>query len=302
VAEVVVDIDLVRALLREQHPDLADLPMEPVASGWDNVMVRLGDDLAVRLPRRALAAALVEHEQRWLPQLAPELPVPVPVPLRVGRPAHGYPWSWSVVPWMPGHMAAGRELRSPVPVAEQLGAFVHAMHRPAPPDAPRNEWRGLPLQARVERFEEHVAEVGDHVDATWARRAWADALAAPAWSGPPVWLHGDLHPANILIDEPAGDRNRITGIVDFGDLTAGDPATDLAVAWMLLPSPARPVFRDAAGHDDATWARGRGWALCLALAFLSGSSDDPVIAGIARRTLAELRAESGGTHRDDTPA
>jgi len=95
-AEHDVDASLVHALLREQHSDLAGLPLVDAGHGWDNSLYRLGDDLLVRLPRRRASADLIEQECRWLPELAPRLPMATPVPLRIGRPGCGYPWAWSI--------------------------------------------------------------------------------------------------------------------------------------------------------------------------------------------------------------
>jgi aminoglycoside phosphotransferase (APT) family kinase protein len=287
-AEVAVDADLVGRLLEEQHPDLAHLPRRVVPSGWDNTMVRLGDDLVARLPRRALSAGHAEHELRWLPELAPRLPLPIPVPVRAGRPGCGYPWAWSVCPWLPGRSAHSEPLADPAAEAVALGRFVAALHVPAPVDAPVNPYRGVPLASRTERLEAHVAVLDGRIDAVAVRACWAPLAATPAWAGPPVWLHGDLHPDNLLVHD-----GRLAAVVDFGDLTAGDPGVDLAAAWMLLPAAARPHLRDTAGADDATWARARGWALALALAMLSGSADDPVISGIGQRTLAAVLADPG---------
>jgi aminoglycoside phosphotransferase (APT) family kinase protein len=290
-AEVNVSLALVRRLLAAQHPDLADLPLGVLANGWDNLMCRLGGDLAVRLPRRAQAAELVRHEQRWLPVLAPRLPLPVPAPVRTGRPGLGYPWWWSVVPLLPGDVAARRPPADPREAAVTLGGFLGALHAPAAPDAPANPVRGIPLAARGETFAQNLRLLGGAVDAAAVRDAWGTALAAPVWDGPPVWVHGDLHPANILVH-----HGRISGVIDFGDITSGDPATDVSVTWMLLPAGDHAAFRDAyraaSGRSltAPTWARARGWALTLALAFLAHSADNPLMAGIGRRTLAAVLA------------
>lgn len=287
-AEVDVGPDLVRALLDDQCPELRDLPLNLAASGWDNVMFRLGDDLAVRLPRRAVAAELIEHEQRWLPQLAPRLPLPIPAPVHAGRPAGGFPWCWSVTPWLPGTIAEHAPPPDVETTAEVLGSFLAALHQPSPVDAPRNPFRGVPLADRAPVVEERIEQLHDLLDAPRVRAAWDDLAGAPAWAQPPVWLHGDLHPANILVHE-----HRVSAVVDFGDITGGDPATDLAVAWMLLPARVRTRFRHAAGvgADDDTWVRARAWALALAVAYIAGSADHPVVAGIGRRTLAAALAD-----------
>ena len=280
-AEVEVDESLVRALLAEQHPDLADLPLKPLASGWDNAIFRLGDDFVVRLPRRQLAAALIEHEQRWLRELAPRLPLPIPVAVREGMPTETYPWAWSVCRWFPGTVAATTPLEDDEADALVLGEFVRAMHEPAPPDAPENPFRGVPLAERDEIMRERLDQLGDVLDRDKVILSWEDALTLPPWRGPALWLHGDLHPFNLLVH-----RGRLSAVIDFGDLTSGDPATDLAVAWMLFPARIRPVFRGAAGDvDDDTWARARGWALSLGVAYIANSADNSAFATLARRTI-----------------
>ncbi len=280
-AEVAVDAALVRRLLSEQAPDLADLPLVEVASGWDNVIYRLGESLSVRLPRREAAAALIEHEQRWLPAMAARLPLPIPAPVRIGRSGSAYPWSWSVCPWFEGATAADEPPHDAFVTARQLGAFLVALHTPAPPDAPANPYRGVPLPDRAQATQDRIEQMSEAVDAPAVRRCWDELVATPAWTGPPLWLHGDLHPLNVLVHE-----GRLSAVIDFGDVTAGDPATDLSVAWMLFDPPARRAFRAAVGGvDDDTWRRARGWAVSLALAYLAGSADSPTLARIGRETL-----------------
>ena len=195
-AEHDVTVALVRGLLRDQHPDLAGLDLLLVANGWDNAIFRLGPDLGVRAPRRALAADLVAHEQRWLPTLAPALPLPVPNPVRCGRPGRGYPWSWSVTDWHPGDVAADSALADPAREARVLGGFCAALHVPGPHDAPLNRFRGGPVSGLDGRLEENLAALGDRVDRGACGALWSRLRRAPEWGGAPVWLHGDLHTAN----------------------------------------------------------------------------------------------------------
>jgi len=232
--DVAIDPSLVRALIQEQHPDLAHLALTDIGDGWDNRLFRLGEALAVRVPRRAAAAALIEHEQQWLPRLSPSLPLPVPVPIRVGRPGCGFPWSWSIVPWFPGQSALGEPPRAPVTAAVALGEFLRALHQPAPADAPHNPWRSVPLVARANILREHLQQVGGVVDRVAVLALWERILSAGPWTGPLVWIHGDLHPGNLLLS-----GGRLAAVLDFGDLAAGDPATDLSAAWMWLPPSAR---------------------------------------------------------------
>lgn len=288
--DVVIEPALVGALLGDQHPDLARLPLVDAGSGWDNCLYRLGDDLAVRLPRRAAAAVLIEHEQRWLAQLA-RLPLPIPVPVRVGRPGRGYPWAWSVVPWFEGRPAA-IEPPDAGAAAADLAAFVTALHRPAPLDAPRNPFRGVPLEDRAEEVCRRAADLDGLVDGAAVLRLWDEAVRAPRWPGPPLWIHGDLHSGNLLVRD-----GRLSAVIDFGDLTSGDPATDLAVAWMVLTPAARPTFRAAVARagewtDDHVWTRARGWALALGLAFLASSRDDAAMRAMGRAALDAVLGDS----------
>jgi aminoglycoside phosphotransferase (APT) family kinase protein len=297
-AEAEITADLVRRLLAAQHQDLAGLPVEPLANGWDNTLFRLGDALVARLPRRTLGANILVNEQRWLPLLAPRLPLPVPVPVRTGVPGEGYPWPWSIVPFLPGTPAADGPPFDRDQAAVDLGGFFGALHAPAPPDAPANPVRGVPLERRAASLEQNLSSLdrgtlGGLGDRDRVLAAWEAALAVPAWAGPPVWLHGDPHPANILISD-----GRVSGVIDFGDITAGDPASDLSVAWMLLPVSCHDAFRAAyaqAGNGpaaDTTWARGRGWALNLAIVLLAWSADNPRLHEVGRRALAAVLALS----------
>jgi aminoglycoside phosphotransferase (APT) family kinase protein len=287
-ADVEVSADLVRRLLAGQHPDLACLPVEFLANGWDNELYRVGDGLVARLPRRALGAQIITNEQRWLPGLAPRLPLPIPCPERTGVPACGYPYPWSVVPYLPGVPAAQASSLDPAAAAAAVGGFLGALHVPAPADAPANPFRGVPLAERAGTFAANLALTGGQVDRDAVLRAWVAALTAPGYDGPPVWLHGDLHPANILVND-----GQVSGVIDFGDITAGDPASDLSVAWMLLPPSGHAIFWSAylaAGGraDDAVRARARGWALNLAIVFLAHSQDNPVLRQVGRRTLSTV--------------
>lgn len=263
-AEVEADEQLVTALLRARCPDLADRPLRRVTGGWDNHLFRLGDDLAVRLPRRRVAVDLILKEQRWLPQLAPSLNLITSVPVRALGPGAGYPWPWSVARWIDG-MIADRQPPDPDDAA-RFGRFLRALHRAPPPDAPRSEVRGVPLvrrneavQARLDRISALGAGPALSLDAI--RDAWREALAAPV-DLPDTWIHGDLHPMNVIVR-----GGRLAGVIDWGDLCAGDPATDLAAAWFLFDR-AEEVFAAYGGISAATFQRARGWAILLGVVFL----------------------------------
>lgn len=281
-AEFSITEALVCRLLGAQHPDLASLPVRYVASGWDSAVFRLGEQYAVRLPRRRMSATVVEHEIRWLPLLASRLPLPIPAPVRVGSPSDDFPWSWTVVPWLSGQTAFATPPVDPTAAAQALGRFVPALGQPAPSDAPINRFRGVPLADRHTRVVDRIRFAIPERQRARCLDLWDEGLAAPAWEGPAVWLHGDLHPANMIVRGGA-----ISAVIDFGDLTSGDPAGDLSVAWMMFEAPDRDVFRAAVGGcDDATWTRAKVNALAHAAMCLGASSDDPVIAALGHRTLS----------------
>jgi len=294
-ADLRVDAALVRGLLAEQHPDLTG-DLELVTNGWDNAIYRLGDDLAVRVPRRGVAAHLIAHEQRWLPMLAPGLPVPVPVPVRVGVPSERFRWPWSVVRWIDGVDGADVGASARTSLAVPLARFVTALHVPAPhsadgrlhPDIPLNPVRGVPLSSRDAAVRGRLRELRADYDTRLLIELWEESLAAPPWSGPPIWIHGDLHPGNLLLD----DRGDLAAVIDFGDLTAGDPATDLATAWLTFRPESRAVFRalidDATQTDDATWLRARGWALCMSTALATASDDSERMSSLGSHVLGQL--------------
>ncbi len=280
-AEVDISVDLVRALLTEQHPDLADRDVRFAAEGWDAAMFRLGDDLAVRIPRRALSAPGADVEVRWLPTLAPVLPLPIPSPVRVGAPTDAYPWSWTVVPWFEGAAWADAPVRDGFEAATTLGWFVGALAAPAPAEAPPPSYRGTPLSMRDDALRARIETLGDSIDTAVVLEAWEAALAAPSYDGPSLWVHGDLHPANLVVRD-----GTLVAVIDWNDLCGGDWASDLAAAWMCFGELERETFRAAVGSvDDASWARGRGWALGHAIACLEGSADNPRMHEVGRRTL-----------------
>jgi aminoglycoside phosphotransferase (APT) family kinase protein len=284
-AEIEIDEPQARRLLAAQHPDLADLPIVAVASGWDNHLLRLGDSLALRFPRRQLAAQLILNEQRWLPHLKERLPLAIPAPVRIGVAQFHYPWAWSVTPWIEGNTA---DLA--LPDSKQgglLGALFEALHQPAPADAPHNPYRSVPLSMRADAFADRLARLRGKTDILDGRvqALWSDALAAEDDTAP-TWIHGDLHPRNVLVK-----RGCLTGVIDWGDLACGDRACDLAAVWLVLPDleSRRRAMAACPEVSDATWRRARGWALLFAVILLSaGLVDDARMVAIAERTIARL--------------
>ncbi|HUH06557.1 MAG TPA: aminoglycoside phosphotransferase family protein [Egibacteraceae bacterium] len=259
------DAGLVRRLLSEQFPQWADLSIEPVASaGTDNALYRLGEDMVVRLPRVDWALGQVEKEQQWLPRLAPLLPLAVPAPLAMGTPSERFGWHWSVYRWLDGESATVEPIEDLDRAASELGGFVAALQRidPAggPPPGAHNVGRGEPLAIRDEATRAAISAIDRMIDIDLdivaVTSAWEAALGAPALDGPGMWIHGDLHIGNLLTAD-----GRLSAVIDFGGLGVGDPACDLLIAWTLLCPDSRDIFRAALAVDDATWARGQGWAL-----------------------------------------
>ncbi|WP_328743268.1 aminoglycoside phosphotransferase family protein [Streptomyces caniferus] len=286
-----VDDGLVRRLIAGQFPQWAGRAVERVASGGTvNAMYRLGDAMVVRLPLVRGGAQDVAMEREWLPRLAPRLPVAVPEVLGGGEPAEGYPWPWSVYRWLAGENPEAGALSEPLLLAEDLAGFVATMRSitlPGPPAA----HRGGPLATLDASTRAAIEELRgipqEGIDCDAAAAVWEDALRAPAWDGPPVWLHADLMPGNLLVD-----GGRLTSVIDFGCMGVGDPACDLFPAWNLLPAQARQVFREALDVDDASWARGRGRTLSQALIALPYyRRTNPAMAHNARHVIRAVLGE-----------
>ncbi len=289
--EIEVDEELVKRLLAEQQPDLADLPVRFVTEGWDNALFQLGSDLVVRLPRRQAAVELIHNEQEFLSQLAPRLPLPIPVPIRNGLPSATFGWPWSICTWMEGQDALLAPLRRFQTAALQMSTFLQALHTTAGAEAPHNPFRGVALTERNDLTMNAlvVAESAGLLSPDRAQRVgefWHEAVAAPVYPGPPVWIHGDLHPGNVIVRE-----DRIVSIVDWGDLTAGDPACDLAIFWRMFDASSRDLALQSWGADQSCMLRARGWAIAIALMLLTNSADRPLYLALGHRSIDAVLAE-----------
>lgn len=290
--EQVATAEQVSSLVADQFPQWAGLPVREVAEfGTDHCLFRVGDDLVARMPRASWAVDQAASDARWLPLLLPHLPVTVPVPLAIGTPGRGYPWPWSVVPWLPGATPTAYDERG-AHLADSLAEFVRALHAVPTADGPhkRSGSRGAPLADIDETVREAIAACGNKVESVdWGAvtALWDDCVTAPTWTGPPTWIHGDLLVGNLLVHD-----GRLSGVIDFGALGVGDPAPDLLPAWCVLPATARQRFRDLVGYDDATWRRGRGWALGPALTGIPYYWDSvPAFAERGLRTIEVLLAD-----------
>lgn len=300
VDEIPMDVRLVERLLATQFPQWAHLPITPASpQGWDNRTFRLGTDMSVRLPSAAAYSLQVEKEHRWLPRLAPHLPLPIPVPLAKGMPAEGYPWHWSVYRWIEGDTARADRIGDMSAFATTLAHFLAALQRidaaGGPPPGPHNFFRGGPLPTYEGEARQAIAALGDTIDGDAATAVLEAALAA-TWRGSPVWLHGDVAAGNLLVSD-----GRLRAVIDFGCSGVGDPACDVTIAWTLLSGESREAFRAGLPVDRATWARGRGWTLWKGLITLAEYIDtDPLKAAEARRVIDEVLDDhrTSGEYRD----
>jgi len=284
-----IDVSVPRRLIATQFPRWADLPIVPVEhDGWDNRTFRLGDELSIRLPSGEWYAKQVEKEQRWLPVLAPRLPLPIPEPVARGEPGEGFPYPWSVYRWLDGEVAARARVPDQVAFAAVLASFLRALEAVDADGGPlpgeHNFFRGGPLVHYEAEAVEAIETLGSEIPRDAVERVWEDALRT-RWDRDPVWFHGDIAVGNLLLRD-----GRLAAVVDFGTCGIGDPACDMAIAWTFLRGAARDRFRADRGVDAATWSRGRGWCLWKTLITLAGGSPDEAA---LHREIAELIADHG---------
>ncbi len=281
--EVATDVALVRRLVAEQFPEWTELPVEALLPwGTDNALYRLGTDKVVRLPRIEWAAGGVARDFEWLPRLAPLLPVAIPVPIARGAPGEGYEWDWGVYPWLEGETPPP-DADQPAALVGEVAAFVRALRAVDVPDGPEG-FRAGPLGPREEMVRDALAQLEGVIDTEAAAAAWEKARNVVEWDRPPVWLHGDLLPGNFLLRD-----GRLTGVIDWGGVGVGDPAAEMLAAWSLFDRAGRDEFRAQLEVDDATWERGRGWALSVGLIALPYYAEtNPTLAATARRLIREV--------------
>lgn len=286
-----IDAPLVRRLVDAQFPQWAELPLTLLApAGSDHVIYRLGEELSVRLPRHAGAIGQARKESEWLPRLSLHLPLTVPAPVEVGEPAFGYPWPWAVNRWLDGEVASVDMLAESPEAAVRLAEFLTALQRFAPEEIPalstRDDLTAGPLAERDRATRAAIAATAGVFDATEMTELWDAALDAPGWDGSAVWFHGDFHTGNLLTL-----NGRLSAVIDFGGLGVGDPSRDLMIAFTLMSARSRAVFRTALGVDDATWLRGRGWALATGLnAYTAYAAVNPHVAEQTTRQITSALA------------
>ncbi len=286
-----IDVPLVTSLINEQFPQWADLPIRPVANGgWDNRTFHLGERMSVRLPSHAVYSEQVAKEQRWLPILAPQLPLPIPRPIAMGEPSTDYPWHWSIYSWLDGECASRENIANLDGFARSLADFLAALQgiecADGPPSGPHNFWRGGSLDVYDAETRQAIHALRGVIDGDSSSTLW-EAARTCEWRGRPSWLHGDVAAGNLLVDE-----GELSAVIDFGCCAVGDPACDMAIAWTLLDGNARDSFRKRLAIDEGTWLRGRGWVLWKTLITLA---KDPARTSIdaheAKRVLEEVLSD-----------
>ncbi|MGJ3237267.1 MAG: aminoglycoside phosphotransferase family protein [Anaerolineae bacterium] len=287
--EVPITQAIVTGLINQQFPQWSDLPLEPFAAmGTDHVLYRLGEDLLVRLPRLVHTSAQVIKEYQWLPKLAIQLPLAIPSPIALGQSNETYPFQWAVYGLLAGEVPAVTPYADDLLFAERLAQFMNALQRidttGAPQPGAHNFGRGVPLRDRDAQTRQAIQSLAGMIDTTGAMAIWENALNAPVWDKPPVWIHGDLQAGNLLVDQ-----GNLHAVIDFGGLAIGDPACDLQVAWNFLGHRARAHFRQLVGLDDASWLRGKGWALSIAVIALPYYlNSNPHLVAISQRAISAL--------------
>lgn len=290
-ADIAIDRDLAARLIAEQHPDLSALGLGEMHEGWDCTFFRLGDSLAARFPRREQMVPYLEQEFRWLPQLGPFTSVEVPLAYRLGERSSAFPWPWCIVGWVDGAGPFAGEPIDQNATVDTLRAFFAELHTAAAVDAPPNPFRGGPVRDRRDRFAsqlnkwDQAAETLSGLLPPEELLKWFDDVsAAPDWADDPVWIHGDLHGGNVIARD-----GRLRAVIDWVDVTSGDPSVDLVLIWNLLDAPARRRFRSESGYDDATWLRAQGWALSFVLLYAIGGPHVEVFADVMWQRLLEDR-------------
>lgn len=291
-AALIIDASLVRRLVDSQFPQWKNLPIRPVTvDGWDNRTFHLGKNMSVRLPSAANYELQVEKEHKWLPKLAPYLPLPIPVPLAMGKPAHGYPWKWSIYQWLEGESACAAPIHDLAAFATDLARFLSALHRVDTTGGPapgfHSFYRGGSLSVYDSDMRRAIDSLKGKINTAAANAIWEEALSS-SWENPPVWVHGDISAGNLLVK-----MGKLCAVIDFGQLAVGDPACDLAVNWTLFHGKSREIFQRALSLDKNTWARACGWALWKA-AIVAADFTNPNNAESARcwRVIDEVLAWS----------
>jgi len=261
--ECIPDSNMVRRLLREHVSELAAQDVRPSpASGSSNWVFRVGERYAVRLPRTDSYADDLLKEARWVPELAPDLPVPVPITVSQGEPSPLFPRPWTVVTWVPGDPPDELDSAGQLLLARELGRFVRALHdldtHEQVAGAERWGYRcGEPVTDTIDHWARTGAEgLSDLFDPQQVCRAWTRLRDLPSASLPPCWVHTDLSAENLLVDA----AGHLSGVIDFGGVGVGDRSVDLLYAWSLFDQPAREELRHASGADESTWMRARAWA------------------------------------------
>lgn len=299
--EIPIDENGVRSLLAEQCPQWADLPLSLAGAGTDNHMYRLGDDLVVRLPRTAEKARSLQKEHQWLPRLAPLLTYEVPEPVYAGVPSGDFPLDWSVFRWIHGEVAGPDTVTDWAGLGTDLAEFVRELHGAGLMGAARGDLSSSqarrPQGARrhghiVEQVQQNFDNcrmiMGSELDLDALEQLWLASLSLPEPSGPHVWRHNDLKPANLLVR-----AGKLHAVIDFGGgLSVGFPESEHDSLWQSPPE-TRQAYREALEIDDLTWTRVRARVIAGSLVGIQYYRHSwPAVAARCQALLEEILAEA----------
>lgn len=279
---------LVKRLIKEQFPQWKDEPIHPVAQqGHDHRTFRLGSKMSVRLPSGREYVSQITNEQTCLFFLAPYFPhIDIPLPIALGKPSKGYPWAWGIYNWIEGESAnkVSFEQEALVPLAKEIAQFIKRLHTiptlKAPAPGKQNFYRG----SHPSIYQDQFVGAMEKLEFEWinkAKEVWKRSSFS-YWHKEPVWVHGDISPANLIVKE-----KHLSAVIDFGLICAGDPACDLSIAWTFFDKQSREAFIQQVGLDRATWERAAAWTLWKAVITLADAlhSGDPKERGIKQRAI-----------------